>query len=162
MLFQNLSEKTMWCLVFKQAQTRTEYRADANSEEAQSYQSLDREVAKAVIRWFPTSAARVRAQVWSCGICGGQKWKWDSFSPSTSLSLPITIPQIAPQSPPFIIWGWCNMPVVAAVPSGLPHPTHSLTHGAERFLRSRQLCSHSRTSQHLMEPEGSLPLWSAA
>jgi hypothetical protein len=25
---------------------------------------------------------------------------------------------------------------------------HSLTHGAEPFLRSRQLCSHSRTSQH--------------
>jgi hypothetical protein len=35
----------------------------------------------------------------------------------------------------------------------------SLTHGAEPFLRSCQLCSHSRTSQHFMEPEGSLP-WS--
>jgi hypothetical protein len=33
----------------------------------------------------------------------------------------------------------------------------SLTHGAEPFLRSCQLCSHSRTSQHFMEPEGSLP-----
>jgi hypothetical protein len=33
----------------------------------------------------------------------------------------------------------------------------SLTHGAEAFLRSRQLCSHSSTSQHFMEPEGSLP-----
>jgi hypothetical protein len=32
-----------------------------------------------------------------------------------------------------------------------------LTHEAEPFLRSRQLCSHSRTSQHFMEPEGSLP-----
>jgi hypothetical protein len=30
--------------------------------------------------------------------------------------------------------------------------THSLTHGAEPFLRSRQLCSCSRTSQHFMEP----------
>jgi hypothetical protein len=27
--------------------------------------------------------------------------------------------------------------------------THSLTHGAEPFSRSRQLCSYSRTSQHL-------------
>jgi hypothetical protein len=27
-------------------------------------------------------------------------------------------------------------------------------HGAEPFLRSRQLCSYSRTSQHFMEPEG--------
>jgi hypothetical protein len=30
----------------------------------------------------------------------------------------------------------------------------TLTHGAEPFLRSRQLCSYSRTSQHFMEPEG--------
>jgi hypothetical protein len=35
--------------------------------------------------------------------------------------------------------------------------THSLTHGAEPFLRSCELCSHSRTSQPFMEPEGSLP-----
>jgi hypothetical protein len=35
--------------------------------------------------------------------------------------------------------------------------THSLTHGAEPFLRSRQLCSYSTTSQHFMEPAGSLP-----
>jgi hypothetical protein len=34
--------------------------------------------------------------------------------------------------------------------------TLSLTHGAEPFMRSRQLCSHSRNSQHFMEPEGSL------
>jgi hypothetical protein len=33
----------------------------------------------------------------------------------------------------------------------------SLTHGAEPFLTSRQLCSYSRTYQHFMEPEGSLP-----
>jgi hypothetical protein len=31
------------------------------------------------------------------------------------------------------------------------------THGAEPFLRSRQLCSYWRTSQHFTEPEGSLP-----
>jgi hypothetical protein len=29
--------------------------------------------------------------------------------------------------------------------------THSVTHGAEPFLRSRQLCSHSRTTQHIYE-----------
>jgi hypothetical protein len=33
----------------------------------------------------------------------------------------------------------------------------SLTHRAEPFLRSCQLCNYSRTSQHFMEPEGSLP-----
>jgi hypothetical protein len=32
-----------------------------------------------------------------------------------------------------------------------------LTHGAERFLRSCQLCSHSRISQRFMEAKGSLP-----
>jgi hypothetical protein len=31
-----------------------------------------------------------------------------------------------------------------------------ITHGAEPFLRSSQLCSYSRTSQHFMELEGSL------
>jgi hypothetical protein len=34
---------------------------------------------------------------------------------------------------------------------------HSLTHGAEPFLRSRQLCTHARTSQNFIEPEGWLP-----
>jgi hypothetical protein len=38
-----------------------------------------------------------------------------------------------------------------------PPVTNSLTHGAEPFLRSCQLCSLSRTSQRFMEPEGSLP-----
>jgi hypothetical protein len=28
-------------------------------------------------------------------------------------------------------------------------------HGAQSFLRSRQFCSHSRTSHHIMEPKGS-------
>jgi hypothetical protein len=35
--------------------------------------------------------------------------------------------------------------------------TYVLTHGAEPFFKSRQLCSHSRTSQPFMEPEGSTP-----
>jgi hypothetical protein len=43
-------------------------------------------------------------------------------------------------SPQFVLW--------ASTP---------LTYGAEPFLRSHQLCSHSRTSQYFMEPEGSLP-----
>jgi hypothetical protein len=34
--------------------------------------------------------------------------------------------------------------------------TYLLTHGAEPFLRNRQLCSHSRISQHVMEPKGSI------
>jgi hypothetical protein len=33
----------------------------------------------------------------------------------------------------------------------------ALTYGADAFLRSYQFCSHSRTSQYFIEPEGSLP-----
>jgi hypothetical protein len=36
--------------------------------------------------------------------------------------LPIFIPLIAPQSPSYIIWGWYNRPIVAAIPSGLSLP----------------------------------------
>jgi hypothetical protein len=35
--------------------------------------------------------------------------------------------------------------------------TYLLTYRAEPFFRSCQLCKNSRTSQHFMEPEGSLP-----
>jgi hypothetical protein len=38
-----------------------------------------------------------------------------------------------------------------------PRSLHTFNHGAEPFLRSRQLCSYWRTSQHFMEPEGPLP-----
>jgi hypothetical protein len=34
----------------------------------------------------------------------------------------------------------------------VPPPSYLLTYGAEPFLRSCQLCSYSRTSQHFMEP----------
>jgi hypothetical protein len=40
---------------------------------------------------------------------------------------------------------------------GRTRTEESLTRGAEPFLRSCQLCSYSRTFQHFMEPEGSLP-----
>jgi hypothetical protein len=36
-------------------------------------------------------------------------------------------------------------------------PVTNQLHGAEPFLRSRQLLSHSRIPQHFMEPEASLP-----
>jgi hypothetical protein len=46
---------------------------------------------------------------------------------------------------------------IVNTPQRITHSlTHSLTQGAEAFLRSCHLCSYSRTSQHFMEPEGSL------
>jgi hypothetical protein len=80
---------------------------------------LGRAVAHAVSQWLPTAAVRVRARVWSCEILWWTEWRWGRFSPSTSVSLLIFIPPIAPKSPPSIIWGWYNRPVVVAVPSGL-------------------------------------------
>jgi hypothetical protein len=43
------------------------------------------------------------------------------FSEYFGFPLPIFIPLISPHSPSPIIWGWYNMPVVAAVPKVPPH-----------------------------------------
>jgi hypothetical protein len=80
---------------------------------------LGRAIAQAVSRWLPTAAARVRAQVWSCGVCGGQSGAGARFLRVLRFPLPIFIPPISPQSPSSNIWGWYSRPVVATVPSGL-------------------------------------------
>jgi hypothetical protein len=80
---------------------------------------MGRAIAQAVSRWLPTAVARVRARVWSCGICGGQSGAGAGFLRVLRFSLPIFIPPIAPQSPSSIIWGLYNKPEVTAVPSGL-------------------------------------------
>jgi hypothetical protein len=58
-------------------------------------------------------------RVGSCGICGGQGGTGTGLLRVLRFPVPIFIPPIAPQSPPYITWGWYNRPVVAAVPSGL-------------------------------------------
>jgi hypothetical protein len=78
-----------------------------------------RAIAQVVSRRLPTAEVRVRARVWSCGICGGQSGAGARFLRVLRFLLPIFIPPIAPQSPSSIIWGGYNRPVVAAVPSGL-------------------------------------------
>jgi hypothetical protein len=80
---------------------------------------VGRGIAQAVSRWFPTAAARIRARVWSCGICGGQSVAETGFLRVLRLPLPILISPIAPQSPSSMIWGWYNRSIVTAVPSGL-------------------------------------------
>jgi hypothetical protein len=74
------------------------------------------------VKYRHEAALRVRAQVWSCGICGGQSGAGASFLRVLRSTLPIFIPPIAPQSPSSIIWGLYNRPEVAAVPSGLSLP----------------------------------------
>jgi hypothetical protein len=39
--------------------------------------NVGRAIAQAMNPWFPTAAARVRAWVWSSGICGGQSGGFD-------------------------------------------------------------------------------------
>jgi hypothetical protein len=70
-----------------------------------------RGIAQAVSRRLPTAAAQVRAQVRSCGTCGGQSGTGVGFLRVLRFPLPILIPPIAPQSPSSIIRSWYNRPV---------------------------------------------------
>jgi hypothetical protein len=63
-----------------------------------------RAIAQAASRWLPTAAARIRARVWSYGICVGQSGTWAGFLLVLRFPMPIFIPPIAPQSPSSIIW----------------------------------------------------------
>jgi hypothetical protein len=57
---------------------------------------MGRAIAQAVSRRLPTAAARVRHQVWSCVICGGQSGTGAGFLRVLRLPLPILIPPTAP------------------------------------------------------------------
>jgi hypothetical protein len=79
-------------------------------------------VVQAVSRRLPTTAARVQAQVRSCGICGGQSGAGAGFLLLLRFPLPILIPPTAPQSPPSIGAGTIGQ-LVADVPSVLKSPS---------------------------------------
>jgi hypothetical protein len=55
-------------------------------------------IAQAVRRWLPTAAARVRARVWSSGICGGQSGAGAGFLRVLRFALQIFIPPNSPSS----------------------------------------------------------------
>jgi hypothetical protein len=77
-----------------------------------------RVITQAVSRWLPTAAARVRALVKSCGICGGQSGTGADFLRVLRFPLPIVIPQTSPHSSSIIRGGTVRRSVVE-VPSGL-------------------------------------------
>jgi hypothetical protein len=83
---------------------------------------IGRAIAQAVSCRLPTTAARVRAQIKSCGIFGGQSGTGVDFLRVLRFPLSILIPPTTPHSSS-TIRGWYNRPVVADVPSRL-----SLTH----------------------------------
>jgi hypothetical protein len=59
---------------------------------------LGRAIAQAVSRCLRTAAARVRARVWSSGICGGQSDSGAGFLRVLRFPLPIFIPPNSPSS----------------------------------------------------------------
>jgi hypothetical protein len=48
-------------------------------------------ILKRLVAGFPPQRSRVRNRTWSCGICGGTKWRWGRFSPSTSVPPAIVV-----------------------------------------------------------------------
>jgi hypothetical protein len=67
--------------------------------------SLGRAIPQAVSRRLPTAAGRVRAQVRSCGIYGGQSGIEAAFLRVLRFPLPVRIPPIASPSSSST-WGW--------------------------------------------------------
>jgi hypothetical protein len=103
--------------------------------------------AQADSRWLPTAAARVRAQVWSYGICGGQSDTRTGYLRVLWFPLLILIPPTAPQSPSFIVWVRYNRPVVAAVPSGISLTLLRITVSARAQAVSRRLLTVAAVSR---------------
>jgi hypothetical protein len=69
-----------------------------------------RAIAQAVNRRLPTAAVQVRAQVKSCGICGGQSGAGAGFLRVLRFPLPILIPPTASQTSSSIIRDWYTRP----------------------------------------------------
>jgi hypothetical protein len=64
----------------------------------ESHPCIGRAIAQAVSCWLPTASARVRAWVWSSGMCGGQNGAWTGLLRVLWFPQPIVIPPNSPSS----------------------------------------------------------------
>jgi hypothetical protein len=88
-----------------------------------TYVPLGHAAAQVVSRWLPTAAARVRARVRLCGICGGRNGTRAGFLRVLPFPLPIITPT-AQRSSSSIIRGWYNRPNSGRCTKGAQsHPT---------------------------------------
>jgi hypothetical protein len=78
---------------------------------------IGRAIAQAVSHRLPTAVARVRARVWSCGLCGKQSDTGAGFLRVRRFPLPVLIPLTAPHSSSS--GADTRGQLVADVPSGL-------------------------------------------
>jgi hypothetical protein len=60
------------------------------------YMKIENKYSRAVSRWLPTAATRVRSCVWSSGICGGRSGAGAGFLRVLRFFQPIFIPPNSP------------------------------------------------------------------
>jgi hypothetical protein len=87
---------------------------------------LGRAITQVVSRRLPTAEVRARAQIKSCGICGGQSGSGAGFLRVLRFPLPVFIPPTAPysSSSSSTIWGWYDRPISGRrITWTQPHPT---------------------------------------
>jgi hypothetical protein len=120
---------------------------------------LRRAIAQAVSRWLPTAAARVRARVWSSGICGGQSGAGAGFLRVLRFPLPIFIPPTSPSSYSPVAGTIGHS--VADVPSGsiwTPPPTMRInkkkfcdcTHIRDTTSRNLSAMNHPKSHEQII------------
>jgi hypothetical protein len=101
-----------WCLPWQpeRAFNKQSVHVDVSGDQTKKCRMGGRAIAQAVSRRLPTAAARVGAQVRSCGICGGLSGTGEGFIRVLPFPLPILIPPTAPYSSAPTIQRWYNRP----------------------------------------------------